>query len=173
MRRGVVVRQSIVVGALLLWVGLESFASIGIGTKLLDGNIPCITGEFGGDRLSVELGIGLRSINVPGLFNWTMIWVSGVTRLAFPMGAFAPCLGVGGIGVSLILSSEALGSRESLSALGMTGEGGLKYSFEDIGFPLRLFGGANITWIPVSGDVEDAGIGGVGIGWHIGATIPL
>jgi hypothetical protein len=87
------------------------------------------------------------------------------------MGAFAPYVGLGGIGVSLALDSvEGSGS---LGALGMTGEGGLRYSFEGLGFPLRLFGGPNITWIPVSGDVEDVGIGGVGMGWHIGAVVPF
>jgi hypothetical protein len=162
-------KKLIVVGALLLLVALESFGSVGIGVKLLNGNTLCITGEVGGERLSVELGVGLRSVNVPGVFNWTMIWYSGVARLAFPMGAFAPYVGVGGIGVSIILDS-AEGSG-SLSALGITGEGGLRYSFEELGFPLRLSAGPNISWIPVSGDVEDVGIGGIGLGWHIGAVV--
>ena len=164
-------RKLIVVGALLLLVALESFASIGIGVKLLDGNTLCVTGEVGGDRLSVELGVGLRSVNVPGVFNWTMIWYSGVARLAFPMGPFAPYVGLGGIGVSIALDSVEGGG--SLSALGLTGEGGLTYSFEELGFPLRLSAGPSITWIPVSGDVEDVGIGGVGLGWHIGAVVPF
>ncbi len=162
-------RRVVVVGALLLLVALESFAAIGIGVKLLDGNTLCITGEVGGERLSVELGVGLRSVNVPGVFNWTMIWYSGVARLAFPMGAFAPYVGLGGIGVSMTLDS-AEGSG-SLGGLGITGEGGLRYSFDELGFPLRLSAGPNISWIPVSGDVEDVGIGGVGLGWHIGATV--
>ena len=162
-------RRVIVAGALLLLVALESFAAIGIGVKLLDGNTLCLTGELGGERLSVELGVGLRSVNIPGVFNWTMIWYSGIARLAFPMGAFAPHVGLGGMGVSITLDSAKGGG--SLSALGIAGEGGLRYSFEALGFPLRLSTGPSITWIPVSGDVEDVGIGGVGLGWHIGAAV--
>jgi len=75
--------------------------------------------------------------------------------------------------VSIVLSSDLPEGSESLSALGLTGEGGLRYSFEELGFPLRISGGASITWIPVSGDVEDAGIGGVAMGWHIGAVVPF
>lgn len=164
-------RRVIVIGALLLLITVESFASIGIGVKLLNGSIPCITGEFGGERLSVELGVGLRSVSVPGVFHWTMIWYSGVTRLAFPMGSFTPYVSLGGIGVSVTLDS--LEGSGSLSALGLTGEGGVRYSFEEMGFPLRIFAGPSITWIPVSGDLEDVGIGGVGIGWHIGAIVPF
>jgi len=164
-------RRLIVVSALLLLVALESFASIGIGVKLLNGNTLCITGELGGERLSVELIVGLRSVKVPGVFSWRMICYSSIARLAFPMGAFAPYVGLGGIGVSLNLDSVEGGG--SLSALGLTGEGGLTYSFEELGFPLRLSGGPSITWIPVSGDVEDVGIGGVGLGWHIGAVVPF
>lgn len=164
-------KQAVVMIATLLLITVESFASIGIGAKLLNGNTLCITGELGGDHLSVELGIGLRSVNVPGVFNWTMIWYSGVARLAFPMGAFAPYVGLGGIGVTITLDTPE--GRGSLGALGITGEGGLRYSFDALGFPLRLSAGPNISWIPVSGDVEEVGIGGVGFGWHIGATVPF
>lgn len=164
-------RQAVIAIAILMLVTVASFASIGIGVKFVNGNTLCVTGELGGERLSVELGIGLRSVNVPGVFNWTMIWYSGMARLAFPMGPFAPYVGLGGIGVNITLDS-AEGSG-SLSALGITGEGGLRYSFEELGFPLRLSAGPSITWIPVSGDVEDVGIGGVGLGWHIGATVPF
>lgn len=164
-------KRVIVVGVILLLVALEAFASIGIGVKLLNGNTLCITGEFGGERLSVELAVGLRSVNIRGVSRWTMIWYSGVARLTFPMGALSPYVGLGGIGVNLTLQS--LEGRQSLGALGITGEGGLKYSFEALGLPLRLFGGPTISWIPVSGDVEDVGIGGIGMGWQIGATAPL
>lgn len=162
-------RQAAVAIAILMLVTVASFASIGIGVKLLNGNTLCVTGELGGERLSVELGIGLRSVNVPGVFNWTMIWYSGIARLAFPMGSFAPYVGLGGIGVNISLDS-ADGSG-SLNAFGIAGEGGLSYSFAEMGFPLRLSVGPSISWIPVSGDVETVGIGGVGIGWHIGATM--
>ena len=164
-------RRVVIVGAILLLVTVESFALVGIGAKLLNGNTPCITGEFGGERLSVELGVGLRSINIPGVFQWTMIWYSGVTRFAFPIGSFAPYVSLGGIGVNIALDS--LEGSGSLSALGLTGEVGVKYSFEEMGFPLRIFAGPSITWIPVSGDLEDIGIGGVGMGWHIGAIVPF
>ena len=164
-------RRVVVVGALLLLITLESFASIGIGVKLVNGNTLCIAGELGGERLSVELAVGLRSVNVPGIFNWTMIWYSGVVKLAFPMGSLTPYVGLGGIGASINL--DAVEGSGSLNALGIAGEGGVRYSFEEMGFPLRLSGGPSITWIPVSGEVEDVGIGGVGIGWHIGATVPF
>jgi len=164
-------RRAIVVGAIVLLVAMEAFASIGIGVKLLNGNTLCIIGEVGGERLSVELGVGLRSVNIPGAFHWRMIWYSGMARLTFPTGAFAPYVGLGAIGVSLALDS-AEGS-DSLGALGMAGEAGVRYSFDGLGFPVRLFGGPNLTWIPVSGDVEEVGIGGVGIGWQIGASVPF
>lgn len=164
-------RHAAVCMAILMLVTLASFASIGIGVKLVNGNTFCVTGELGGERLSVELDIGLRSVNVPGVFNWTMIWVSGVARLAFPMGSFAPYVGLGGIGVNINLDSAE--GRGSLNAFGITGEGGLRYSLEEIGFPLHLSVGPNISWIPVAGEVENIGIGGVGLGWHIGATLPF
>ncbi|MBE0635277.1 hypothetical protein IH601_04710, partial [Candidatus Bipolaricaulota bacterium] len=134
-------RRAMVVGVLLLLVAVESFASVGIGVKLVNGNTLCITGELGGETLSVELGVGLRSVNIPGAFHWRMVWYSGVARLAFPMGDFAPYVGLGGIGVSLSL--DTADGSESLGALGITGEGGLRYSFDGLGFPLRLFGGPN------------------------------
>ena len=164
-------RRSVIVAALLLLVGLESFASVGIGVKLLNGSTVCITGELAGESLSVELAVGLRSVNIPGLFEWRMIWYSGIARIAFPIGSFIPYVGAGGIGVNVTLdSTEGSGT---LNALGITGEGGVGYSFEELGFPLRLFAGPSISWIPVSGELEDVGIGGIGVGWHIGAAIPF
>jgi len=164
-------RKLMLVGTLLLLVGLESLASVGIGVKLLNGNTLCITGEISGEVISVELAAGLRSVNVPGLFHWRMIWYSGIARIAFPMGSFAPYVGVGGIGVTVALDS-AEGSG-TLNALGITGEGGIRYSFEEWGVPIRLSVGPSISWIPSSGELEDIGIGGMGVGWHVGATVPF
>ena len=46
------------------------------------------------------------------------------------------------------------------------------YSFENAGFPLRVYGGVNVNWYP-GGLLEDLGIGGVAMGWHIGAIVPF
>jgi len=157
----------------LLTSGIEAFGAVGIGAKLLNGSIPFVVGELGGDSLSVELGIGLQSVNLLGLANWTMIWYSGIARVAFPVGSFAPYLGAGGLGLSIIVSSDLLPDTESGSVFGVTGEGGLRYSFEDMGFPLRVYGGVNVNWYPFAGLLEDLGIGGVAMGWHVGAVVPF
>jgi len=163
----------LVVLIVLLIGGIEAVGAIGVGAKLLSGGIPFIIGELGGESLSVELGVGLQSVTLLGLVDWTMIWYSGIARLAFPMGAFAPYLGVGGIGLSVIVSSDLIPESESASAFGLIGEGGVRYSFEDMGFPLRIFGGVNLNWYLPAGVLEDLGIGGVAMGWHVGALVPF
>jgi len=159
------------VAILILIAGMEASAAVGIGAKLLNGSIPFIVADFGGDTLSMELGVGLQSMNILGIVNWTMIWYSGIARAAFPVGAFAPYAGVGGIGLTIIVSSDLAEESESASVFGVTGEGGLRYSFEDMGLPLRVFGGVNVNWLLMAGLLEDIGIGGVSMGWHIGAVV--
>ncbi|MFC2106376.1 hypothetical protein ACFLS0_06470 [Candidatus Bipolaricaulota bacterium] len=157
----------------LLISGIELLAAVGIGAKLLNGGIPFIVGELGGESLSVELGVGLQSVNLLGLASLTMIWYSGIARVAFPVGSIAPYVGAGGIGLSVIVSSDLLEGDESGSMFGVTGEGGLRYSFEDMGLPLRIYGGVNVNWYPLAGLLEDLGIGGVAMGWHVGAVVPF
>jgi len=119
----------------------------------------------------MELGVGLQSVNILGLVNWTMIWYSGIARAAFPIGAFAPYVGMGGIGLTIIVSSALAEDGGSGSIFGVTGEGGLRYSFKDMGLPLRVFGGVTVNWFPMAGLLEDIGFGGVSMGWHIGAVL--
>ncbi len=167
-------RVMLVVCIVLLIGAVETLGTVGVGVKLLNGNVPFIVGEIGTNALSAELGIGLESLTIPGLVDWTMLWYSAVGRLAFPVAAFMPYVGVGGIGLSIIVSSDLLEESESASVFGLTGEGGIRYSFlETFGFPLRIYGGVSINWYPSSGTFDSLGIGGIAMGWHIGAVVPF
>jgi hypothetical protein len=137
----------------------------------VNGSIPFVVVELGGESLSAEVGAGFQTMSLMGLANLTMIWYSGIVRVAFPFGALAPYLGVGGIGVSIIVSSDLLGGSESGSVFGVASEAGLRYSFAGLGLPLRVYGGASLNWFPAAGLLGDLGISSVGLGWHIGAIV--
>jgi len=164
-------KKALIIGVLVMLVGTSTLASVGIGAKFLNGSVPFLTAEFGGESLGVELGVGLNSMSLLGMLDWTMLWYSAIGRLSFPMGAFAPYVGLGGIGMSVFISSDFFDGSESASAFGATGEGGLRFSFKDMGVPLAIFAGVNVTWVPMIGLLEDIGYSGVGMGWHIGAVI--
>jgi hypothetical protein len=165
-------KRSFLVVLLVLCIGgMEALGSVGVGAKLLNGSIPFIVVELGGESLSAELGAGFQTMSLMGLANLTMIWYSGIARVAFPMGALAPYLGAGAVGVSVIVSSDLLDGSDSGSVFGVAGEAGLRYSLVGLGLPLRVYGGASLNWFPAAGLLGDLGISSVGLGWHIGVVV--
>ena len=151
--------------------GMETLGSVGVGAKLLNGSIPFVVVELGGESLSAELGAGFQTMSLMGVANLTMIWYSGILRAAFPMGALAPYLGAGAIGITAIVSSDLSGGSDSGSAFGMAVEAGLRYSLAALGLPARVYGGVNLNWFPAAGLLGDLGISSVGLGWHIGVVV--
>jgi len=164
-------RTLLIVLIVLLVSGMEALGAVGVGAKLLNGSIPFVVVELGGESLSAELGAGFQTMSLMGLANLTMIWYSGIARVAFPFGALAPYLGVGGIGVSIVVSSDLLDGSESGSVLGVAGEAGLRYSFAGLGLPLRIYSGVSVNWYPAASLLGDLGINSVGLGWHIGVVV--
>jgi len=162
-------KQVVLLAACIVAIsGLEVLASVGVGAKLLNGSVPFAVVELGGESLSAELGAGFQSMSLYGIASLTMIWYSAIGRAAFPVGSLAPYLGIGGIGVSVIVSSDLIDGSESASVFGVAGEAGLRYSLAGLGLPLRVYGGMSVNWFPALGVLEDVGISGVGLGWHIG-----
>ena len=153
--------------------GLEVLGTVGVGAKLLSGTVPFAVVELGGESLSAELGAGFQSMSLYGIANLTMIWYSAIGRAAFPVGSLAPYLGVGAIGVSVIVSSDLIDGSESASVFGVAGEAGLRYSLAGLGLPLRVYGGMSVNWFPALGALDDIGISGVGLGWHIAVVVPF
>jgi hypothetical protein len=165
-------RRLLVVLVALSVFSVSAFSSVGIGAKFFNGSVPFLIAEIGGDNLLFELGVGFNSVAVPG-FNMTMLWYSGIGRLLLFPGAFSPYVGLGGVGVTFIASYDFddFDMSGSSSIFGVTGEGGIRFSFKEMGFPLSLFAGATVTWVPALDAVQDLLLGGVGMGWHFGAVV--
>ena len=160
-----------VVALILLLAQTAVFGSVGIGAKLAGGATPFIVGEIGSERLSAELGVGLRTLNLFDVARLSFIWYSATVRSGIPFGALVPYLGIGISGMSLVATSTEVEGYESVTILGAVGEGGLRYSFVATGIPLDIYGALVVNWFPSAGDLELLGISSLGLGWQIGAVV--
>lgn len=165
-------RRLLVVLAVLLVFSGSAFSSVGIGGKFFNGSVPFLIAEVGGENLIFEFSAGFDSVRVTG-FSMSMLWYSGIAKYLFFKGPFRPYIGLGGVGVTFIASYDFddFYMSGSSSIFGISGEGGIRYSFKEMGFPLSIFAGATVTWVPALDAIQDLLLGGVGMGWHFGAVV--
>jgi len=168
MRRTFLIALSV---SILLAMGVSAVAEshLGIGVKLVAGQVPFVIGSIKSETIGIEGGIGLTTYGIEGM-GVSVLWYLANGKLYFPIGEFplSPYVGAGMAGVRV--SVNYFGIEESANIMGFDEVGGLEFSALQYGIPLVLFVGIDYLWMSL-GELETYGLSLSSFSWHIGARL--